>query len=248
MSRFLLNLTWADAPHISEEDKKEILAGCMPHERDAVSKGIPSMGSGLIYPVPEEDIICEPFRLPPHWPRAYALDVGWHKTAAIFGAYDKKEDTWYLYSEYYRGYAEPSIHADAIKKRGLWMQGVIDPAARGRSTSDGKTMMGLYTGYGLTLYTANNSVETGLLEVYQRLSTGRLKVFKYLQNWLREFRTYRYADQGRVAMKQDDHLMDTTRYLMLSGQKVLQYEPSEDSGQEQYYYSGRSGSGNCTGY
>ena len=242
-----MNLTWSDAPHLTEDEKEEILSGCLPHERDVVSKGLPQLGSGLIFPVPEEDIVCKPFKIPNHWPRTYALDVGWHKTAAIFGAYDKKEDTWYLYSEYYRGYAEPSIHADAIKKRGTWMWGVIDPAARGRSSADGKTLMDIYTQYGLCVYKADNAVEAGLLEFYQRLSTGRLKVFNYLHNWLSEFRVYRRDDTGKVAMKQADHLMDATRYLCMSGKKTLQFEPSEDNGQDSMKVY-RPGSDSITGY
>ena len=44
------------------------------------------------------------------------------------------------------------------------------------------------------------------------MSTGRLKVFRSLSGWLKEFRLYRRDQDGRV-VKQDDHLMDATRYL-----------------------------------
>ena len=48
-----------------------------------------SAGSGqhlAVYPVPESDLIVQPFKIPAHWPRAYGLDVGWRGTAAIWGA------------------------------------------------------------------------------------------------------------------------------------------------------------------
>src|SRR5665213_3388138 len=110
MSKFVVNLTWEDAPHLTKEAKEELLASYSPHERDARSKGIPQLGAGAIYPVVEADVLIEPFSIPDKWPRAAGMDVGWKKTAVIWGAYDQKSDVWYLYSEYYRGYAEPAIH------------------------------------------------------------------------------------------------------------------------------------------
>ena len=47
-------------------------------------------------------------------PRAYGLDVGWNKTAAIWGARNPETGVIYLYSEYYRGQAEPQVHVEAI--------------------------------------------------------------------------------------------------------------------------------------
>lgn len=245
MAKWCCNLTWADAPHLSTEDKDQLLASYSPHERDARSRGIPQLGAGAIYPIVEEDIICDPFELPAHWPRAYGMDVGWKKTACIWGAYDKKSDIWYLYSEYYKGYSEPSVHADGIRSRGTWINGVIDSAAHGASQSDGISLMTKYTDLGLELSNANKAVESGILECYQRLSSGRLKVFKHLQNFLSEFRVYRRDLNGHVAQKQNDHLMDAFRYLMMSGQAVLELPPSEDnddqSKQHPRYKQGQSG-------
>src|SRR5690348_7287717 len=100
-----------------------------PHERDARAKGIPILGSGAIYPVNPDVYECEPIEIPPYWPRAYGMDVGWKRTAAIWGAWDRESDTVYAYSEHYMGQAEPSVHADAIKARGEWIPGAMDPAS-----------------------------------------------------------------------------------------------------------------------
>ena len=48
-----------------------------------------------------------------------------------------------------------------------------------------------------------------------------------LQNWLSEFRIYRRDEKGRI-VKQSDHLMDATRYLILSGLQVACREPREE--------------------
>ena len=224
--KFVVNATWDDAPHLTEKQKSELLAGIPPYQRNARSKGIPQLGSGAIYPLSEEDITIEPFELPPTWPRAYALDVGWNRTAALWGAWDQQSDIVYLYSEYYRAQAEPVIHAEGIKARGSWIPGVIDPAARGRSQKDGSRLVDDYVGLGLNLSYAVNAVEAGLLNVWQRLSTGRLKVFKGLQNFFAEFRIYRRDEKGNI-VKEHDHLMDDCRYLCMSGLEIAMTAPPE---------------------
>ena len=43
-------------------------------------------------------------------------------------------------------------------------------------------------------------------------------------NWLSEFRLYRRDEKGNV-VKENDHLMDATRYLVVSGLQVATTEP-----------------------
>ncbi len=216
MSRFLVTATWDDVPHLSQQAKDALLKGIPAYQRDARTKGVPQLGAGAIYPVSEDDFVVNDFELPDHFPRGYGLDVGWNRTAGIWGAKDPSSDTVYLYSEHYRGEAEPIIHAAAIKLRGEWMNGVIDPASRGRSQRDGRKLLNDYVGLKLNLSLAINAVESGIYDVWTRLSTGRLKVFKSCSNWLSEYRVYQRDEKGKV-VKQNDHLMDATRYLIVSG-------------------------------
>lgn len=224
MARKVIMATWDDVPHLSDKQKETLLAGIPPYQRDARSKGIPQLGSGAIYPVPESDIVVAPFQIPSWWPRVYGMDVGWNRTAGIWGALDPETDCLYLYAEHYRGQAEPSVHAAAIRARGEWMNGAIDPGARGRGQKDGEQLLQNYLDLGLNLTVAINAVEAGLFDVWQRLSTGRLKVFSTLQNWLSEYRLYRRDEKGNI-VKVNDHLMDATRYLVMSGLKVMMVDP-----------------------
>lgn len=201
-------------------------AAYAPHERDARTKGIPSLGAGAIYPVEEGTLLCDPFQFPPWFRHVYGLDVGWNRTAAIFGAVDPEDDILYLYSEHYVGEAQPPIHAAAIRARGEWIPGVIDPNARGRGQLDGAKLMEAYVNLGLTLLPADNAVEAGIYAVWTRMSTGRLKVFRTLQNWLGEFRIYRRDEKGKVH-KENDHAMDATRYMILSGLDLAAQRPPE---------------------
>lgn len=211
-SKYVVMATWDDAPHLDEAAKKELWASIPPFQRDARSKGIPQLGSGAIYPVPESDLIVDPFAIPVHWPRGYGMDVGWNCTAAVWGAHDRSNDTLYLTHELRRSQAEPSVVVHGIKAPGDWMPGFIDPASRGRGQRDGQQLFVDYCNLGLHLRIADNGVESGLYSVWNRMSTGRLKVFKNMSNWLQEFRLYRRDPKGNV-VKESDHLMDASRYL-----------------------------------
>src|ERR1700693_609871 len=196
MSKYVVQAAWDDVPHLSAEAKAEIGRAYMPYQADARMRGVPQLGAGAIYPVPESEIVVAPFALPVHYKRGYGMDVGWNRTAAIWGAHDTQADVVYLYAEHYRGQAEPAIHAQAIRAHGEWIPGVIDPAARGRGQGDGNALHVMYVDLGLKLALADNSVDTGIYETWARLSTGRLKVFTTLQNWLAEYRLYRRNEKG----------------------------------------------------
>jgi phage terminase large subunit-like protein len=223
-SKLVVMAGWDDVPHLSKEAKEQLLKSIPPFQRDARSKGIPQLGAGAIYPIPESEFLVDPFEIPVHWPRAYGLDVGWNRTAAVWAARDLENDIVYLYAEHYRGQAEPAIHANDIRVKGEWIPGVIDPAANGRGQKDGLQLMQSYLDLGLDLETAFNGVESGIYEVWQRLSSGRLKVFRSMGNWLSEYRLYRRDEKGNV-VKGFDHLMDANRYLIMSGLDRAKVKP-----------------------
>lgn len=246
MSRFCVQATWDDVPHLSDEQKRQLWEAIPPHQRDARARGMPVLGAGQIYPVPEELVVCEPFRLPEYWPRAYGLDVGWNRTAAVWGAYDRDSDVVYLWSEHYQGQMPPAVHASAILSRGAWMPGAIDPASRASGQRDGENLLAEYTQLGLWLAAADNAVEAGIHACYQRMANGGLKVFSTLSNWRREFRNYHRDDHGKV-VKANDHLMDATRYLIMTGMANAIVEPAVLEEQE-FAMRSRWGRDEHTGY
>lgn len=235
-SKFTVNATWEHAPHLTEKEKQEILSGTMPHLRDARTKGIPSMGAGSVYPLENEEVVSiSDFEIPPYFLRAYSLDVGWNCTAALWGAIDRETDVIYLYSCHKAGHIEPATHVQSINARGVWIPGVVDPASVGSGQMDGKRLIDEYIGLGLNLSYANNAVEAGIFSVWQRMISGRLKVFKSLLPWFNELRTYRRESKppNNVARDQDDHLMDCTRYMVLSGVNVATIGPYDE--EENYF-------------
>lgn len=232
--------TWSDVPHLSKEAKEKLWASIPPFQRDARSKGIPQLGAGAIYPVPESDVLVDDFTIPEHWKRGFSMDVGWNRTAAGFYAIDPENDIIYRTGEYYRGEAEPSVHADAIRARGDWLPGVIDPASRGRSQKDGFQLLQMYKDLGLDIETAQNTVEAGIYECWQRMSSGRFKVFKSCQNWLYEFRLYRRNEKGKI-VKENDHAMDEMRYFVMSGVERARTKPVKKEKEYRHHVSGSQG-------
>jgi hypothetical protein len=216
--------SWDEVPHLSESVKQELLSTYPEYQREARSRGIPSLGSGAIYKIALEDLVVPDMEIPEHCPRAYAMDVGWQRTAACHAYLDRTSDILYIYAEYYRGEAEPVVHAAAIKARGTWIKGAIDPAARGRGQIDGRNLLDMYRDLGLDLIAADNAVETGIFEVWNRMSTGRLKIFKSCQNLQNELRLYRRDEKGRI-VKSNDHLCDSLRYLVMELQTILSTKP-----------------------
>ena len=207
-------VSWADVPHLGEEEKRKILARTPPQLRDARTKGIPTVGEGLVYPVDPEHITVADFPIPKHFKRAYGMDVGWNRTAAVFGAWDIENDIIYIYNEHSQGMSEPIIHAEAIKARaGDWMKGQIDPHARDRSQRDGEKLFDDYVKHGLKIYPANNAVEAGIFDIWERFTTGRLKIMKSCQGLLRELSLYHRDEKGKI-VKKNDHLLDAMRYLV----------------------------------
>lgn len=209
--KFIIMADWDDVPHLTKEQKEQLWASIPPFQRDARSKGIPQLGAGVIYPVPESEMTIDDFEIPEHWPKQYAMDVGWNATACVWMARDPETGTEYIYSVYKKGEAEPAIHAQAIKSRGEWIPGLIDPAARGRAQKDGVRLIETYHDLGLNVEPAENAVETGIYSTWEALSTGKLRIFKSCRQWFEEVRLYRRDEKGKI-VKTNDHLMDCTRY------------------------------------
>lgn len=225
--RFVLTMGMDHVPHISAESKRKLIASFPSHEREARMNGTPQLGSGAIYPYPDAEIMIPDFQIPDHWPRGYGMDVGWKRTSAGFHAIDRDNDIIYRYSEHYQGNAEPIIHATAIKGRGEWLPGLIDPAARGRSQIDGQRLIEIYKKppNNLHLTPAKNAVEAGIYEMQQRMATGRYKVFASCQNFLTEKRLYRRDEKGKI-VKENDHALDDARYFVMSGMGIAKPKPT----------------------
>ena len=231
----LVNATWEDAPHLNEQAKQQILEGLPPHERKMRSQGLPILGSGLVFPIDEESLKIEAFAIPAHWPRIAGIDFGGdHPTAVVWAAWDRDQDSLYIYDTYRMSGETPTMHAASIKLRGpevpvAWPHdGMQHDKGSGVALKDQYVRLGInMLGQHATNPDGSNSVEPGIMDMLTRMQTGRFKVFEHLSNWFEELRMYHRQD-GKIIKERDD-LMSATRYLVMSlmfsstGRKVEGY-------------------------
>lgn len=208
-----------EAEHFTAEQRQKIIASYPAHERDARTKGIPILGSGRIFPVPEDSIKCEPFKIPDHFPRIGAMDFGWdHPFAAVELAWDRDQDIVYVIKAHRLREATPVIHAGAIRSWGEKLPWAWPRDGR-RETLEGAgvALADQYSAQGLNMIAVHAQfvdgsvgVEAGLMDMLTRMETGKFKVFDTLLDWFEEFRLYHRKD-GKV-VKEGDDLMAATRY------------------------------------
>ena len=221
MSRAVIRMTIDDAEHYTPEQRAAIIASYPAHEREARAKGIPTLGSGRIFPIEESLVAVEAVDIPRHWAVLGGIDFGWdHPTAAVKIAWDRDADCIYVVAAYRVKEQTPVIHAAALKAWGKSLKWAWPHDGLQHDKGSGEQLAELYRLQGLELLPeratfddGSNGVEAGLMDMLDRMQTGRLKVSKHLTEWFDEFRLYHRKD-GKVVKERDD-LMSATRYAIM---------------------------------
>lgn len=219
--RIVVTMTIDDAEHYTPEERAKIIASYPAHEREARTKGIPSLGSGLIFPVMEEEITVEPFTIPAIWPQINGLDFGYdHPFGASNLAWDRDADTVYVTKCYRKREATPVIHAAAIKPWGDWIPCAWPHDGLQHDKGSGEQLAAQYGAQGLNMLPeraeweeGGNGVEAGIAEMLDRMLTGRWKVFSTCKEWLEERRLYHRKD-GKIVKERDD-VISASRYALM---------------------------------
>jgi len=246
----LSNATWDDASekikslegkegHLSEDVMTQILSAYSPHEREMRRYGRPSIGSGLIFPIPEDKLMCSPLIIEDHWPRIAAIDFGWdHPTALVWCALDNETETFYVYDCYRESKASPAVHAEVIRRRPHFIPIAYPHDGNRRDSMGNPGLADQYRNLGcnflLEHFTnppalgqrkGSNSIEEGVMAMYQAMESGKFKVFDTLTDWFEEFRMY-HRKEGKVVPIRDD-IMSATRYAFQSKRFALAgHDPS----------------------
>lgn len=224
-TKYVVMAGWDDVPHLDEQTKQDLLAMTPAHLRDARSKGIPTMGSGLIFPIEEERIVIAPMQIPAFWPQIIGIDFGTdHPFAAVWLAWDRDNDCIYVTQCYRVSDQSPMLHAAAIRSMpgGVWIP-VAWPHDGLQRQGNGETLEQVaaqYKRYGLNMLPdramfddQSNSVEAGLMDMLDRMQSGRWKVFSTCKDWLEEFRMYHRKD-GKIVKIRDDAI-SASRYALM---------------------------------
>jgi phage terminase large subunit-like protein len=235
----LITATWDDVDHLDAKTKEQLLAVYSPAERDMRSKGIPVFGSGLVYPVKEEDVVCEDFDIPSHFLQLAAIDFGFdHPTAVSWVAYDPDDDIIYVYDEYRRTKETPLTHAAVINNRTPGIPVAFPHDGLQHDKGSGIQLAQQYRDLGVYMLpdhfsnppaegklNGNNSIEAGISLLLQRFETGRLQIFMSCTETLEELRLY-HRKNGRVVPIKDD-LLSAMRYAALSIERFGERQKSK---------------------
>jgi len=236
-------MTIDDAEHYTPEQRTAIIASYPAHEREARTKGVPSLGSGRIFPLTDESISVEPFEIPAYWVQINGIDFGWdHPSAAVRIAWNRDDDVLYVTAAHRQKEQTPLLFAATVKPWGDWIPWAWPHDGLQHDKGSGITLADQYRAQGLAMLpekathapqdgeqegTGGNGVEAGLMEMLDRMQTGRLKVFNTLGDWFEEFRMYHRKD-GKIVKEMDD-LLSATRYaLMMKRHALIKPKPQAE--------------------
>ncbi len=219
---YLKSASWDDAPHLKKEDRDRLAASYRSHERDARTKGIPMMGEGAVFPVSDEDISIDPFKIPDHWPRGKGADFGIdHPAAGVECAWDRDADVIYLIDCYKKANETAPYHAAWFNKGNRRIPVAWPHDGMNREKSGGKTLAQHYSDHHVNMMGKSarypkakgetqdkggpQPVEPIVDEMLERMMTGRFKAFAHLREFFEEKRSYHRKD-GQIVAKRDDIL------------------------------------------
>lgn len=213
-------MTINDVTHYTDEQRQAIIASYPEFERDARIRGIPSMGSGRVFPISEESIKVDAFRPPPHWPVINGIDFGYdHPSAGVQLAWDRDADIIYVTQCHRARQQLPIMFAAAVKSWGNYPWAWPHDGLQ-HDKGSGEQLASLYKKDGMrmlgeraTFEDGTNGLEAGVMLMLERMQTGRLKVFSHLADWFQEFNIYHRKDG--LIVKLNDDLLSATRYAIM---------------------------------
>ena len=254
---YLQTATWDDAPHLTEDIKRSLLAMYPSYQRDMRSKGVPLMGSGLIFEHDAKQISCRRFVIPEHWYLINGMDFGWdHPQAHVQLAIDPDTATVYVTQAWKASKKQPFEAWHVVKH---WARDV--PTAwphdgNQHEKGSAKQQKDYYEDEGWAMLSSHacwpdggNGVEAGLMKLNELMMTGKFKVFDDLHEVLEEIREYHRKPTPSglsVIVKVKDDILDAIRTAFMMARYA-----------EQKYYIGRPigddsddmpQAKNCTGY
>ena len=229
---YLKGATWDDAPHLDEKAKNDLKSLYRAHEVDARTKGIPMLGAGAIFPVPEETIKIDPIEIPPHWRRIKGIDFGtYHFQATADCAWDGHTDTFYI-TAIYKAKGQTALpHAMQINASNQWIPVAWPHDGENKDKGVGTKLVEHYRKHGCNMLAKSACYPKGKLDkreklgsqpvqpviddMLERMMTGRLKVFSTCVGWFEEYRSYHRNEKGEIVARNDDALKASFYALMM---------------------------------
>lgn len=228
-NQYMQRATWDDAKHLSERTKADLLAQYPAWQRDMRTKGLPLLGAGLIFDFGDDLFKCQPFECPPHWFVINGMDFGWdHPQAHVQLWIDRDTDTIYVAHAWKQSRTTPSTAWGSVKAWSMNVPTAWPSDGLQSEKSSGEQQKKAYADAGWKMLPEHATwagggvgVEAGLVELYERMTTGKLKVFSHLSDWFDEKMNYHRDENGHI-VKINDDLLSATRYAYMMQRFAVQ--------------------------
>lgn len=215
---------WDEKNQVFQDDyvHDEYSHGAKAMESLAIGLKVGLGREAFVYPVQHQDITCKPFNIPKAWKQCFGLSVGWDGSASVWGVLDTEGDILYATGEYIQGENNPQKMSQTIKAKGPWIPGAIGADGLSANAAEEARVRSTYRNLGLDIHPVEKSLEAGVLEVANRIATGRLVIFNTLTGLLDEYDEYRRNDKGQLHTGL--YALNALRHLATSG---IRYAISE---------------------
>jgi len=227
--------------HLTADKIRSAAKKIPEHDLDKRMRGIPVLGSGLVFRFPEEQFKVEGMDFPDHFEYIDGIDFGGissssHPTAYARAAYDPINDKIIIYDGFkLQGKEIPEVAAHIIMKQNSDIVPVVWPHDGHKLGSGGQTTSDKYISAGVNMYVntdlpekshathkpiesqkegqGGNKIIPGIDEISLRINDGRLVVVDTVLEFWEEYRIYHMKD-GKIVDRDDDFLA-AVRYIVM---------------------------------
>ena len=224
---------WKDAPHIDFDRKiKEVPEWQIPFR----VYGEPTVGEGIVFPIPDHLISTPPIEIPSYWPRIVGIDLGWnHPFACAWLAIDRDTGVTYVYRTFSRSNMKTAEEAAVIKGKEDWIPVIWPHDAAKHDKDSGRTYRDILAAepYKVNMWpkpfsnppqagkpegTGGMGVEVGLKSMLDSFFDGTLKIFSTCKDFFDEKKLYhrRLDAQGKwMLVPKNDDVISAVRYAFM---------------------------------
>ena len=231
-NRTAVNMGLYDAKHYTRAHADQTIAGYPDHLRDCKAFGVPAIGQGKIFMTPEDSYKVPRFDPPAHFAKLWGIDLGGagqasHPFGAALIAWDRDFDIIYLTHALKLQGMTKLQHIPKMREiaADVWVAWPHDAHEKREGPGGAEEIAKQYKRPmpgmpGLKMLPAHAtwpdggfSTEAAIVELDDRMSTGRFKAFADLEDFWFEVRQY-HRDNGLIVKLQDDILSALFKALM----------------------------------
>lgn len=217
-----------DAGHFTREEADQIIADYPAHEREARAFGVPQLGEGRVFRTPEEAIKEAAIHpLPVHWGKLWGVDFGiGHNFGAALIAWDRDYDVIHLLAVLRMKDGTPIQHVPAMRAIAAGVPVAWPHDGNDRDKGSGIALVERYKAPmpgmdGLRMLREHAtwpeggySTELAVVELDERMKTGRFKAAAHLDLFWEEYRMY-HREKGLLVKTNDDILSALYKAIMM---------------------------------